>query len=143
GFLVTEVVRVMIAVQACVLILRLDLDYYRNWVEIIVYPSQFILDHEYVDENGVVHAVHMAVSGESWLAGPIILSWEDVADTDNDQGYNVVIHEFAHKLDMLNGAANGFPPLHADMDPQEWTRVFSEAYATFCDRVDAEEIAAI
>ncbi|MCW5602464.1 M90 family metallopeptidase [Nitrosomonas sp.] len=137
GFLVTEAVRVMIAVQACILILRLDLDYYRNWVEIIVYPSQFILDHEYVDENGVVHAVHMAVSGESWLAGPIILSWEDVADIDNDQGYNVVIHEFAHKLDMLNGAANGFPPLHADMDPQEWTRVFSEAYATFCDRVDA------
>lgn len=139
GLIITETMRVMIAVQACLLILKLDLDYYRNWVEIIVYPGKFILDHEYTDENGIVHAVHGVASGESWLAGPVILSWEDVTDTDNGQGYNVAIHEFAHKLDMLNGAANGFPPLHVEMDAPEWTTVFSEAYASFCEQVDTED----
>lgn len=136
GFVVTEEMRVMIAVQACLLILKLDLDYYRNWIEVIVYPGKFILDHEYTDEIGIVHTGKMVASGESWLAGPVILSWEDVTDTHYEQGYNVVIHEFAHKLDMLNGAANGFPVLHADMDPHVWTAVFSGAYAAFCEQVD-------
>lgn len=139
GLIITEEMRVMIAVQACILILKLDLDYYRDWVEIIVYPGKFILDHEYIDENGIVHAVHMVASGESWFAGPVILSWEDITDTHNEQGYNVVIHEFAHKLDMLNGAANGFPPLHHEMDPRIWTAVFSEAFAAFCEQVEKED----
>lgn len=73
GLIVTEEMRVMIAVQACILILKLDLDYFRDWLEIIVYPGKFILDHEFTDELGVVHAVHMVASGESWLAGPVIL----------------------------------------------------------------------
>ncbi|MDV6343806.1 zinc-dependent peptidase [Nitrosomonas sp. Is37] len=139
GLIVTEEMRVMIAAQACILILNLDLDYYRDWLEIIVYPGKFILDYEYTDEIGIVHAAHMAASGESWLAGPIILSWEDVTDINNKQGHNVVIHEFAHKLDMLNGAANGFPPLHSNMDPHVWTAVFSKAFETFREQVDNEE----
>ncbi|SDY00283.1 zinc-dependent peptidase [Nitrosomonas sp. Nm33] len=139
GLIVTEEIRVMIAAQACILILNLDLDYYRDWLEIIVYPGKFILDYEYTDELGIVHAVHMAASGESWLAGPVILSWEDVTDINNKQGHNVVIHEFAHKLDMLNGAANGFPPLHSNMDPHLWTAVFSKAFETFREQVDNEE----
>ena len=72
-----------------------------------------------------------AVSGESWLGGPLILSWEDVSAAEAGLGYNVVIHEFAHKLDMLNGDANGFPPLHADMSRQAWSEAFGEAYAIF------------
>jgi hypothetical protein len=59
------------------------------------------------------------------------------------EGVNVVIHEFAHKLDMLNGDANGFPPLHAGMDRKTWAAVFSAAYADFCRRVDADEDVAI
>jgi Mlc titration factor MtfA (ptsG expression regulator) len=136
GLTITEEMRVTIAAQACILILKLDLDYYHDWLEIIVYPGKFILDHEYTDEQGIVHAVQMVASGESWLAGPVILSWEDVADTDNKRGYNVVIHEFAHKLDMLNGAANGFPPLHRNMDPRAWTAIFSEAFEVFCEQVE-------
>ncbi len=143
GLIVTEEMRVMIAIQACILILKLDLDYYRNWLEIIVYPGKFILDYEYTDDIGIVHAVHMAASGESWLAGPVILSWEDVTDTNNKQGYNVVIHEFAHKLDMLNGTANGYPPLHRNMDPRAWTAVFSKAFDAFCEQVDKGEELAI
>jgi Mlc titration factor MtfA (ptsG expression regulator) len=54
-------------------------------------------------------------------------------------GYNVVIHEFAHKLDMRNGEPNGFPPLHAGMSAQAWKAAFSAAYDDFCKRVDATQ----
>ncbi|SDY90414.1 zinc-dependent peptidase [Nitrosomonas halophila] len=135
-FIITEEMRVMIAVQACLLILKLDLDYYDNWVEVILYPGQFILNHEYADENGIVHRINMVASGESWLAGPVILSWEDVRNVHNTRGYNVVIHEFAHKLDMLTGAANGFPVLHGSMNRHAWSAIFSQAYEDFCERVE-------
>jgi len=132
--------RVSIALQACILILNLGLDYYSGWVEIIVYPDEFIPEREVVDEAGVVHIAREPLSGEAWLQGPIILSWADVADAVD--GSNVVIHEFAHKIDMLNGDANGFPPLHRHMNRGIWAQAFSAAYEDFCQRSDAgEEIA--
>ena len=85
----------------------------------------------------MAHHVREPMSGESWLEGPVILSWADAEQTGGDSGYNVVIHEFAHKLDMLNGDANGFPPLHAEMSRADWARIFGAAYDDFCRRVDA------
>ena len=143
GLVVTGEIRVTIAAQACILILNLDLDYYDGWVEIIVYPGEFVRDYEYMDEDGVAHHAREPASGESWLGGPVIVSWEDAATVEPDEGYNVVIHEFAHKLDMLNGDANGFPPLHADMSREAWSKAFSSAYADFCTRVDADEATAL
>jgi MtfA peptidase len=136
GLELSDEMRLCIAVQACMLILNLDLDYYRGWVEVIVYPGEFVAEYEYVDENGVAHQVEEPMSGESWLAGPVILSWEDASSRGSGHGYNVVIHEFAHKLDMLNGDANGFPPLHAGMDREEWSRAFGEAYGDFRVRLE-------
>ena len=133
GLVVTGEIRVTIAAQACILILNLDLDYYDGWVEIIVYPGEFVRDYEYMDEDGVAHHAREPASGESWLGGPVIVSWEEAAAVEPDEGYNVVIHEFAHKLDMLNGDANGFPPLHADMSREAWSKAFSSAYVDFCD----------
>ncbi len=137
GLALTDEMRVMIAAQACILILNLDLDYYDDWVEIIVYPDEFIPDHEYEDETGVVHRVHDPLSGESWPHGPVILSWADAAGRGAAPGYSVVIHEFAHKLDMRNGEANGFPQLHAEMSRPAWSAAFGAAYADFCMKVDA------
>src|SRR6185503_15022239 len=108
GMQVRDDVRLAIAAQASLLVLNLDLDYYRGWVEVIVYPDEFVAEYDYVDEDGVAHHVAEPMSGESWLEGPVILSWADAEQTGGDSGYNVVIHEFAHKLDMLNGDANGF-----------------------------------
>jgi Mlc titration factor MtfA (ptsG expression regulator) len=65
--------------------------------------------------------------------GPVVLSWDAMA---NDAAMNVVIHEFAHKLDMLNGAADGLPPLHPGMDPAAWRSAFSKAYEGFCDALE-------
>ena len=127
--------RLAIAIQACMLILNLDLDWYKSWTEVILYPGEFVARHEEMDEAGVVHVVEEAMSGESWPHGTVVLSWADVRHAGSD-GYNVVIHEFAHQIDMLNGDANGFPPLHQDMSRAAWAGAFSKAYAHFCQRVD-------
>ena len=137
GMNVRDDVRVAIAAQACILILNLGLDYYRGWVEVIVYPDEFVAEYEYVDEAGVAHWIEEPMSGESWRGGPVILSWADAEEAGRGLAYNVVIHEFAHKLDMLNGAPNGFPPLHADMSRAQWSHALSAAYEDFCARVDS------
>jgi Mlc titration factor MtfA (ptsG expression regulator) len=136
GMAVREDVRIAIAVQACILVLNLGLDYYRGWVEVIVYPDEFVAEYDYVDDAGVVHHVEQPMSGESWSGGPVVISWADVQDRGTGRGYNVVIHEFAHKLDMLNGPPNGFPPLPAEMSRAEWAAAFTSAYEDFCRKVD-------
>ncbi|MEO1765970.1 zinc-dependent peptidase [Thiobacter aerophilum] len=139
GLVLTEAMRLNIAIQACLPILNLDLDYYRGWVEVIVYPDEFVPEYEYTDEHGLVHHVREPMSGEAWLGGPVILSWRDVGGGHGIPGYNVVIHEFAHKLDMQNGEPNGFPPLHRDMSRQAWSEAWRTAYEDFCRRVAADE----
>ena len=143
GLELTDAMQVEIAAQACILVLELGGAWYDGWSEVIVYPSQFAPKREVVDHAGVVHLTQDAMSGEAWLGGPVILSYEDVAlnasAATRVAGYNVVIHEFAHKLDMRNGDANGFPPLHADMPAREWKAAFGAAYEDFCARVDAAD----
>src|SRR5687768_8172673 len=140
---VTERMRVEIAAQAAILVLEIGLEWYDGWSEVIVYPSQFAPEREEMDEAGVVHLTNDPMAGEAWLGGPVILSYEDVvaaADEENRvDGYNVVIHEFAHKLDMRNGDANGFPPLHREMRAADWKAAFVAAYEDFAARVDRAE----
>jgi Mlc titration factor MtfA (ptsG expression regulator) len=136
GLELDDAMRMALAVQACILLLALPDNWYDGWVEIIVYPDEFVPEVEWEDEFGVVHTGKEIRSGEAWLHGPVILSWADIGE-DFADGINVAIHEFAHKIDMLNGDADGFPPLHADMDRSAWTRAFSAAYEDFCHSVDA------
>ncbi len=128
-----------IAAFAALPVLNLGYGWYEGWSEIVVYPGEFLFDGEQMDEAGVVHHVRHARSGESWEGGPMVLSWQDVEHSGLGEGYNVVIHEFAHKLDMKNGAANGRPPLHTGMSPEDWARDFQTAYDDFCRRVDNGE----
>ncbi|MGZ5073985.1 MAG: M90 family metallopeptidase [Usitatibacter sp.] len=143
GLEVSERMQVEVAAQACILVLELGETWYEGWSEIIVYPSQFAPERETMDEAGVVHLTNDPMAGEAWLGGPVILSYEDVAMTGDKAlrvaGYNVVIHEFAHKLDMRNGDPNGFPPLHKGMAPKEWKRAFAGAYEDFLAKVEAAE----
>ncbi|MEO7071756.1 MAG: M90 family metallopeptidase [Rhodanobacter sp.] len=120
--------RVLLAAHACVPILKLGIDWYDGWHSIIVYPEAFIPRRPLTDAAGVVHQTNTVMAGEAWGRGPVILSWADVLNIDNKPGHNVVIHEMAHKLDMLNGDANGFPPLHRRMDRRVWSKVFSSAW---------------
>ena len=140
---IDDLVRTQIAAQACILVLELGLDYFDGWSEIVVYPSQFLPERDVMDEAGVVHTTRDALAGEAWLGGPVVLSYEDVARTGDPlnsiDGYNVVIHEFAHKLDMRNGEANGFPPLQKGMNRDAWKNAFMPAYLEFCRAVDAAD----
>jgi Mlc titration factor MtfA (ptsG expression regulator) len=133
GLEVTDAMRVSIAAQACLPILELGLDWYAGWTGIVVYPGDFRVRREEVDENGVVHAWDDELAGEAMPRGPVVLSWDA---TRNDPHMNVVLHEFAHKLDMLNGEADGFPPLHAGMERKAWQRALEEAYEGFSDAVE-------
>jgi len=140
---VDDATQCVIALQACLLTLNLGEDSYRGWSEIILYPDEFLRDLEEIDEAGVVHRSRDILAGESWHGGPLVLSLADVATSSQADGVNVVLHEFAHKLDMLNGDANGFPPLHRGMDSARWARDFSTAFEDLCARVDAGEDTAI
>lgn len=134
---ITRGMRQYIALQACLPLLGLDLDWYRGWFAVVVYPDTFLSTFDEHDETGVVHRVREPRMGESWDRGPLILSWADtLAGGEACDGYNVVIHECAHKLDALDGNANGKPPLHRDMSVQQWADVFGAAYDDFCAQVD-------
>ena len=133
GLEVTDAMRVSIAAQASLPILELGLDWYAGFTGIVVYPGDFRVRRSHIDEDGVVHEWEDDLAGEAMPGGPVVLSWDAAA---HDTEVNVVIHEFAHKLDMLNGAADGLPPLHAGMDRQAWAHAFEEAYEGFCDAVD-------
>jgi hypothetical protein len=133
GVDVTDEMRVAIAAQACLPILELGLDWYAGWTGIVVYPGDFRVRRSEVDEDGVVHEWDDELAGEAMPGGPVVISWDAAA---YDPHINVVIHEFAHKLDMLDGVADGTPPLHPGMDRRAWASAFEEAYEGFCDVVD-------
>jgi MtfA peptidase len=145
GHEVTPLQRVIIAIQACVLVLNLDVALYDGFENIVVYPGEFVPGWEWQDDAGVVHRHDEPLAGEAMPGGPVVLSWPDVAAASDweSAGMNLVIHEFAHKLDMLDGDANGCPPLPPAMDARAWKATLSAAYEEFARRVDEGEETAI
>jgi Mlc titration factor MtfA (ptsG expression regulator) len=141
GLVLTAEIQLSIALQACLPVLELGLDAYDGWVGIVVYPGDFVIPRQVMDEDGVVHEYDDPVLGEAWEGGPVLVSWFENLEEIGD--VNVVIHEFAHKLDMGNGAVDGIPALPADMSRRDWIAAFEPAYLDFCRRVDAGEETAI
>ncbi|MEZ5463574.1 zinc-dependent peptidase [Dokdonella sp.] len=121
-----------LATMACVPILKLGLDWYDHFQTVIVYRDDYVSDQPYRSDDGVVHSGMRGLSGEAWLRGPVILSWSSIRESGphsrDGHASNVVIHELAHKLDMLRDGANGSPPMHPDMRPGEWHDIFSSAW---------------
>ncbi|MBS0445619.1 MAG: zinc-dependent peptidase [Proteobacteria bacterium] len=138
GLEVDDAMAVAIAAQACLPVLRLGLEAYDGFVGIVVHADAVVAEREVTDEHGIVHEYEEELAGEAMQGGPIMLSWHDVAGagTSADWGYNVVIHEFAHVLDMQNGAADGMPPLAGRAAMAHWAMVMEAQYARFCKRVD-------
>ena len=145
GFKLDDEKKMIIAIQASLPILHLDMSYYGGWIEIVVYPDTFVIYRNITDNFGLVHDSTIAASGEAWSRGPVILSWTDViSDTFTPRpGHNVTIHEFSHKLDMLNGRANGMPPLHPNMHRNVWTKSLGEAYDILVRKIKNHEYTAI
>ncbi len=140
GLVLDDRIRALISAEACLLILDLDLDYFDGWREIIVYPGSFVVEREQQDAIGLVHKQRAVLGGEAWGRGPVILARDDAQPGVQVHGESpsVILHEFAHKLDMLNGAANGMPPLHSDMNRHDWTRIFNHAYEQLRVRIDQQ-----
>jgi len=143
GMPVTNEMMLSIAIQASLPILNLDPVLYEGWTEIIVYPGGFLIPRQETDDSGVVHEYVEEAAGEAWEGGPVILSWEDCAPQDSPE-LNVVIHEFAHKLDLYHGDADGIPWLgnHAPLlTPRGWKRVLDACYDDFCESLEQVEAA--
>ncbi|HEX4508857.1 MAG TPA: M90 family metallopeptidase [Burkholderiaceae bacterium] len=139
GLEVTDDMAVAVAVQACLPVLRLGLGLYRGFVGIVMHRDEVVAQRSWMDEDGVVHEFDEALTGEAVGGGPMMLTWADVRDAAEgaDWGYNVVIHEFAHVIDMADGAADGVPPL-ADLAARErWIEIVDSAYEAFCELVDS------
>lgn len=133
---ITEEMQLRIAALAALPVLGLDLDWYRGWDTLILYPGEFVHPRKEVDAGGLVHQWDEVRSGEAWEHGPVVFSWADVEASGRADGYNVVIHELAHKLDMLNGPPDGFPPLHRGMSTRRWTGSFTAAFEALNDCLD-------
>jgi Mlc titration factor MtfA (ptsG expression regulator) len=135
GLVLTDEIRVTIAAQASILVLKLPHAHYQNVNSILVYPSTVIVPPRPMGAFEVPSRPvggPLPVLGEAQLRGPVILVWDAVQRTGRhpESGHNVVYHEFAHKLDMLDGRADGTPPLHGRADYQQWIRVCSREFLT-------------
>ena len=137
GLQVNDAMAVAIAAQACLPVLHLGLHWYDDFKGIVVHPGAMLARREVTDAAGVVHRYTEELSGEAMEMGPVTLSWADVAAAGESapEGYNVVIHEFVHKLDMRNGQADGCPPLPTRALRQRWQSTMQESYARFCTQV--------
>lgn len=138
GLTMTDEIAVAVAAQACLPVLRLGLEPYRGFVGIVVHPDEVVAPRQSTDEHGIVHQWDEVLAGEAMDGGPVMLSWQDVraAGEGADWGYNVVIHEFAHVLDMGNGASDGVPLLPTRAELDAWIRVLDDEYAHFRTAVD-------
>jgi hypothetical protein len=136
GLEVTEDMRLAIAGQAALLQLRAGADYYPGLHSIVVYPEAFTVAHETPDDDGLVHLDEEELSGESWQTGTVVLAWDDVhRESKRRDGYNVVLHEFAHQLDDQTGEADGTPVLHDRELAARWRTAFQAAFEEHARRL--------
>ncbi|MBA3774785.1 MAG: zinc-dependent peptidase [Ramlibacter sp.] len=137
GLVITDAVTLAIAAQAVLPVLHLGLSWYDDFVGIVVHPDEVLARRTVTDEHGVVHHYAEVLAGEAMEGGPVMLSWSDVdgAGATAAQGYNVVIHEFIHKIDMRDGAPDGCPPLASRAARQAWLEVMQAHYEAFRERV--------
>ena len=138
GLELTDKVKVTIAGAACVLLLGLDYDLYRNVKTILVYPSDYEATWEKPIHGDITPEDPEVRLGEAHYRGPVLLSWDSVRHGVRHprDGHNLVYHEFAHKLDMSDGLIDGTPPLTGDKETVDWAEVMTSEYERLCDRVD-------
>ncbi len=132
GFALTDEIRVVIAAQAALLVLGLDIDCYRDVTAIIVHPTTVTLRGERAGPaRGVVTDEPLPIVGQAQSRrGPVVIAWDAAraGARHPERGYNVVLHEFAHKLDMLDGTVDGTPPLPDRAARQRWIDVCTAEY---------------
>ena len=141
GFVITDEVAVSIAAQAVLPVLHLGLKWYDDFVGIVVHADEVVAKRVAMDEIGVVHDWEEVISGEAMDKGPVMLSWKDASLSRETAhaNYNVVIHEFIHKIDMRDGRADGCPPLASASARRAWLDVMQREYEAFREKVIVAE----
>lgn len=141
GLTLRDAMVVAIAAQAVLPVLRLGLGRYDGFVGVVVHPGLVVARREFADEDGLVHEYNEVLAGEAMEGGPVMLSWQDAGRGGRGaaQAYNVVIHEFAHVLDMADGAADGVPVLPPDLTRSDWLRILHAEHTALQARVHAGE----
>jgi len=139
GFVVDDAIAVSVALQASLPVLELGIDQYDGFVGIVMHADAVVAEREVVDEDGIVHRYDEVLAGEAMEGGPVMLSWADVrggapGESQPPTAYNVVIHEFAHVLDMRDGQPDGVPLLAGSREREGWLAVLMPAYDRFCER---------
>lgn len=137
GLVITDEIALAIAAQAVLPVLHLGLSWYDDFVGIVVHANEVVARRSTVDDTGVVHDWDEVLAGEAMERGPVMLNWHDVkhAGATADTGFNVVIHEFVHKIDMRDGAPDGCPPLPSREARRRWLAVLEAQYAQFREQV--------
>ena len=141
GLEVSDEMAVAIAAQACLPALKLGLDWLDRFIGIVVHEDVVVARREIEDEDGVVHAYEEELAGEAMSGGPVMLAWRDVDDAGASaaEGYNVVVHEFAHVIDMRGGVTAGLETVDPDSERGAWLHELADEYERFADAVDREE----
>ena len=136
GLAITDAMAVAIAAQAVLPVQHLGLGWYDDFVGIVVHPDQVVARRTSQDEVGVVHEWEEVLAGEAMERGPVMLSWQDVQQAGEAaaQGYNVVVHEFIHKIDMRDGEPDGCPPMPAAAR-RAWRAAMAAEYERFREQV--------
>lgn len=137
GIVVDDEIRVLIAMQASLLLLNRATGVFPGLREVLVYPGAFVVDRGAIDAAGLVRDERRVLVGESWQRGRVVLSWDDVVAgaADPGDGHNVVIHEFAHQLDQESGSANGAPWLGGGERQARWATVMGAEFAALRARL--------
>jgi MtfA peptidase len=139
GLHVSDEMAVAVAAQACLPILHLGLEWYDGFKGIVIHPDAVRARREHMDDAGVVHHYDEELAGEAMHGGPVMLSWRDVAEAgvSSQWGYNVVIHEFVHVLDLRDGVADGVPALPDRRTRERWQQTLNAEYQRFCASVES------
>ncbi len=144
GLELTDEIRVIIAAHACLMILALPSDCYRRVESIYVYPTTVLSPERkmgFFEIRTTPADGPQSIVGEAHSRGPVILVWDTVKGETRhpEHGHNVVYHEFAHKLDMLDGKADGTPPLTTTEEYERWIEVCSRVYLELSDKVEDDQ----
>ena len=143
GFEVSDEVALAVAAQACLPVLRLGLDWYDSFIGIVIHADEVVAQREFMDEDGVVHLFEEELAGEAMEGGPLMLVWAafepEASDPQAGSIFNVVIHEFAHIIDMHGGLADGVPQQASKAAHAHWLAVIEPEWQRFCERVEAHE----
>jgi Mlc titration factor MtfA (ptsG expression regulator) len=128
---VTDQMCLVIAAQACLLLLESGYEDFGRLRSVLIYPDAYQAGDD--DGSGDVRL------GESWQTGSVVLSWQSVVEgaRNPEDGRNVVLHEFAHQIDQFDGDADGLPLLKRKGDYRKWAEAFNVSYELLCERVNA------